>query len=89
MKPLILVWTVAVIGACGSKKSQPSTPENTDTSSSESSAVEPASGSGSGSAATCESEGGKCINQAAAVACGTRSHNGGCSESTATYCCIQ
>lgn len=100
MRTLLSVMIALSLGApaCGGKKAQPPAApvanEATTGSADMAAPTEPAgsaapaAGSGSGSAAaTCVAEGGSCINMAAAVACGPKSHNGGCADNK--YCCIR
>jgi hypothetical protein len=83
----LLVWMIAIsIGACAGNKSEPTTTAPAPAPTTSPTEAAPA---GSGSAASCAAEGGKCINKAAAVSCGTKSHDGGCPETGASYCCIR
>lgn len=80
-----LAWMIAIaLAACGGKKAQ-----TTEAPPAGSAAEAPPPAGSDGSAASCEAEGGKCISQAAAVSCGPKSHDGGCSDRSASYCCIQ
>jgi len=79
-----LVLTIALAG-CGSKKAEPTPAAEQPAATT----AEPASPTPPPAAPSCESEGGKCINKAAAVTCGTKSHDGGCPESGPQYCCIK
>ena len=76
------------LAACGGKKKVETTEPPPAGSAAEAPPPPPAEGS-AGSAASCESEGGKCISQAAAVSCGPKSHDGGCPDRNASYCCIR
>jgi hypothetical protein len=79
MKPLGWMIAIALGGAaCGGKKTEPTA----------SPPSPPASGSAAPANPTCEAEGGKCISQATATTCGTKSHDGGCPDPSAAYCCI-
>lgn len=86
IKTLVLVLAVSLAGVgCGGKKVPAAAP-----------APAPAAGSGSsdgGSAAAttsaCAAEGGSCVSKVADVACGTKSHDGGCPDPAAGYCCIR
>lgn len=85
-----ILFAIALLG-CGGKKAERA-PEPTSAPAPAETAPTPAEGlpatAGSG-APTCESEGGKCINKAAAVTCGTKSHDGGCPTPGPAYCCIR
>jgi len=79
MKTLAFMIAIAA-SACGGKKAQPAAPAE----------AAPPAAAGSGSAqSACAAQGGECISQAAAVACGTKSHLGDCPDTTAPYCCIR
>ena len=88
MKPL--VWMIAIAftaAACGSKQEQPSSPPASGSAASPAGSAE-APASGSANPASCAAEGGKCISQQTAISCGTKSHDGGCPDPSASYCCI-